>query len=349
MKLYANQLPQQLTKGIQPCYLLFGDEPFQIDDSRRKIRAAAKQQGFEEFIRLSDDDQFDWSELQQHCQSMSLFSSKKLIELELTHTKLPTAGADVIKKIAVELDADTVLVIFGQKLDNSQTRNAWFKALDKIGCYVPVYDIQGPHLERWLKQQLKERSISMNQQAQFYLLDYTRGNLLACAQELDKLHMVLGGSQVIELAHVQEYVADQSRYSVFQLIDSLWAGNTQSCITILQRLKAEELEPNIIMWSLQKDVTLILQLAEAQQYGLELEKVFDKARVWKNKQQGYLRASQIIPLEVLNAAVEKLNQIDLALKSSQSGCPYTQFTHVCMMLTGHMGLKDLALPLVMEH
>ena len=347
MKIYANQLAQHLAQGLSPCYLLFGDEPFQIEDSRSQIKQAARSQGVEEFIRLSNDDQFNWQDLVQHCQSMSLFATKKLIELELTGSKMPAGGSEAIKAIASELGEDTTLVLFGPKLDANQTKATWFKALDKLGLYVPVYEITGPHLERWLQGQLKTRQLQMSREAQLYLLDFTRGNLLACAQELDKLFMILGANTSIDLNQVQAYVADQSRYSVFQLMDSLLAGRADECITILHRLQLEELEPNLLLWSMQKDVQLLLQLAQANQYGQDTKTVFDQARVWKNKQSLYLQASRRVPLDVLQNAIARLHQIDVGIKSFQIASVYAMFGHVCLLLCGNPVLMTLDLPMVL--
>lgn len=347
MKLYANQLPSQLQKGLQPSYLLFGDEPFQIDDSRRMIKKAAKADGVEEFIRLTDDDQFDWLELLDHCQSMSLFSSRKLIELELTSGKIAKAGSDVINQIAQQLSQDTILVIFGPKLEQNQTRAAWFKALDKAGCYVPVYEIEGQHLRRWLQQQLQQKNMQMTPDAQSYLLELTAGNLLACSQELEKIQMANQGL-FFDIQDIQKLVADQSRFSVFQLVDQLWLGNGDKCVTILDRLQAEEFEPNMLIWSLQKDLLLVKQLAEANRFGLPHKDILDKHKVWKNKQQQFITAAQRIPYTVLERAIEYLSQIDQQLKQHVLAAPYSLFAHLFIMLTGKYDLANLPLPLVIE-
>ncbi len=347
MKIYANQISNTLKGGLAPCYLLFGDEPFQIDDCRLQIKQTAKQQGVEEFIRLSDDDQFEWDELIDHCQSMSLFSSSKVIELELTSGKMPKAGSDAIKQVVEQLSNETCLVIFGPKLESSQTRAAWFKSLDKLGVYIPVYDIDGNHLQRWLKEQLSKRKMQMSFDAQTYLLEFTAGNLLACAQELEKIAMALGPVN-IALADVKSLVADQSRYSVFQLLDQLWAGNAKQCIHTLERLKVEELEPNIILWALQKDVMLIQQLNQAMTYQLDTKPILDEHKVWKNKQSQYLNQAKRIPSDILTAAVHQLSQIDQAIKFHHVNCPYSLFAHVCLMLTGAGALANVELPLNLE-
>lgn len=345
MKLYANQLSQQLKQGLDACYMLFGDEPFQIDDSRKQIKALARSQGVDEFIRLVDDDQFDWAELLDHCQAMSLFSSRKLIELELTSGKLNKQASDIIQQVAGQLSQDTILVIFGPKLEQNQTRAAWFKALDKQGCYIPVYEIEGQHLRRWLQQQLQQRNLQMTPDAQNYLLELTAGNLLACSQELEKITMA-NTAAFIDITDVEKLVADQSRFSVFQLMDQLWLGNSEKCLTMINRLQSEEVEPNILIWSMQKDVTLVQQLVQAKQFNLDTKPILDSHRVWKNKQQQFINAANKLPIDVVNKALEYLSQIDQGLKQSTVAAPYSLFAHIALMLTGKFELAQLPLPIV---
>lgn len=347
MKLYANQLPTELNKGIKPCYLLFGDEPFQIAESRDLIKRAAKNNGVEEVIRLVEDDQFDWEDLRQHCQAMSLFANSKLIELELTSNKVSKAGADVLKDICAELSGTTILVLFGPKLDASQTKAAWFKSLSGIGNYIPVYEIEGPHLKRWLQTQLSQRQLTMSGDAQAYLLNYTAGNLLACSQELDKLKMALPDSPTLSLSAIEQYIANQARYTVFQLMDSVLKGDANLALTILGRLKLEEFEPNILVWSIQKDALIIKALQDVLMMPgshKDTKPVFDQHRVWKNKQASYLSAANRLTASLVNQVIQELAQFDVALKQFQLTCPYTLASHICLKLCGIDTLKHYEWP-----
>ncbi|GAB2992204.1 DNA polymerase III subunit delta [Psychrosphaera aestuarii] len=344
MKIYANQLPAELNKGLANCYLIFGDEPFQVNEARDLIKSKAKQQGIDEFIRLSDDEQFDWEDLQQHCQAMSLFSSTKLIELELSSNKIGKVGSDTLKQIASTLTSDTVLVIFGGKLEAAQTKSAWFKAVSQNGVFIPIYEIDGPHLQRWLKQQLLNRNLNLTPDAQAFLISFTSGNLLACAQELDKLKLSHPNSPTLTLELIQGQVADQSRYTVFQLTDALWENKPDRCLSILGRLKLEEFEPNIILWSLNKDISLILLLQNALKFNESTSAIFDSHRVWKNKQALYTRVAQSINPELLKQAMKQLSELDQALKFHTVDCPYTLFAHICLLVSGYQELATFPLP-----
>ncbi len=344
MKIYANQLPNELNKKLSGCYLLFGDEPFQINEARTLIKQAAKQHGVEEIIRLADDDQFEWEDLKQHLQAMSLFSSTKLIELELTTNKIGKVGSDTLKEIAHDLSSDNILVLFGSKLEAAQTKSAWFKTLSEIGLYVPVYEIEGQHLKRWLQQQLQSRQLNLTPDAQTFLLNFTAGNLLACAQELDKLKISLPNTPMLSLEQIEQYVTNQSRYTVFQLSDALWANNTQQCITILSRLKLEAFEPNIILWSLQKDLLLVQQLQNALRFNEVTKTVFDQHRVWKNKQSQFLNVAKSLNPILMSQALQQLSAIDQALKFNTVDCPYTLFSHICLLLNGYSQLQAFEIP-----
>ena len=344
MKIYANQLPQELKKGLASCYLIFGDEPFQTNEARDLIKSKAKHLGFEEFIRLADDDQFEWDDLIEHTQSMSLFSSTKLIELELTSNKIGKIGSDTLKRVSESLGDDTVLVIFGSKLEAAQTKSAWFKSLSSVGCYIPIYEIEGPHLQRWLQQQLTVKGLNLTPDAQSFLLAFTAGNLLACSQELDKLKLSHPNSPTLTLEILEQQVSDQSRFTVFQLTDALWGNKPEQCLSILGRLKLEDFEPNIILWSLAKDLNLIAKLQNAKIFSESTQDIFDSARVWKNKQNTYLNVAQRLNPTLVKQALSQLSDIDKALKFYAINCPYTLFAHICLLLNGYETLSSFEMP-----
>jgi DNA polymerase-3 subunit delta len=313
--------------------MIFGDEPFQIQQCRQLIKNATKQQQFEEVIRLVDDDQFDWQSLYQHCQSMSLFAEKQLIELELHSGKVPKANGDILQDILPQLGEDTILVLFGPKLESSQTKTAWFKALDKAGLYIPVYEIDGQHLNRWLQQQMQQSQVQLAPDAQQFLLTYTSGNLLACAQELEKLALLFP-NQLITLQQLESVLQDQSRYTVFQLLDTLLKRNAELCISILGQLKIEELEPNIIIWGLKKELSTIQAIQQANLYNLPVNDVFSEYKVWKNKQSLYLQLANQVPENVVSNCLSKLSSVDIINKSEPNICSYTLLAHICILFCG---------------
>ena len=50
MRIYHNQLTNTLNQGFKPVWLIFGDEPWQKNNSLAEIKTHYQQQGFDELI-----------------------------------------------------------------------------------------------------------------------------------------------------------------------------------------------------------------------------------------------------------------------------------------------------------
>ncbi|MFQ3276849.1 MAG: DNA polymerase-3 subunit delta, partial [Colwellia sp.] len=125
MKIYHNQLDNTLRQGFKPVWLVFGDEPWQKNNSLAVIKNNAKNQGFSEIIRFSSDTSFNWQQLLDEYQSLSLFASQRIIEVELTSVKVGDAGNKALLALAERLtqDAnsghatqDVIFIFHGEKL-----------------------------------------------------------------------------------------------------------------------------------------------------------------------------------------------------------------------------------------
>ena len=222
MQVYPNRFNATLKKGLQPFYLIFGDEPQQKLTAINQIREVATEQGFDERQTLVADAQFDWSTLLEATQTLSLFSSRQYIELELPTGKPGTQGSKILTELSAQNNPDILLVIHGAKIGKDVQNSKWFKAIDKHGTYVPCYPLEGNALQQWLMEQMRTQGLQVTPDVTRLLAEYCEGNLLAASQEIEKLCLLYpNGNPTLE--EVEQAVVDQSRYNVFQLIDVLLA------------------------------------------------------------------------------------------------------------------------------
>ena len=120
---------------------MFGDEPQQKFDVIEQIRAKAKANGFEERTVLVAETGFNWNQLTEATQSMSLFSSQQFIELELPTGKPGTEGSKMLQEVAASLNPDILLLVHGPKIGKDVQRGKWFKVLDDLGASVLCYPL----------------------------------------------------------------------------------------------------------------------------------------------------------------------------------------------------------------
>lgn len=325
-KLYANQLATQLTQGLAPCYLIFGEEPLQKFEAVEEIRLAAKQQGFLERISFSADAQFDWQALHNELSAMSLFAERRLIELELVPAKAPAGMNEQLKLLANQLHNDIVLVIHGSRSHSEVSKLAWFKQLQAQAVQVPIYPLDERQQRQWLQQRAQHLKVQLTSDALQLLQQHCAGNLLAAKQELEKLALT-HPTERVDAELFSRFLADHSSYNVFQLIDAVLIGNSAEALHRLKRLLEQDTEAVIIAWQLQKELLQLRQLSLAAQTG-NLNEQFKQLAIWPKRQPLYQQAIKRLTVRWLEYVLQELAAFDRGYKAGHLSDPLLALAHL---------------------
>jgi len=261
MNVRPDQLPAMIAKNNYPVYMVSGDEPLQQMESLDVIRAFLRKQDFSEREILDVDAQFDWQRLLDEAANMSLFATRRIVELRLPSGKPGRQGSQVIKDYLARPPEDTVLIINAGKVDGNAKKSAWYKAIDQTGLVVQCWPVPIDKLSPWLRQRFKARDMDADADVLSYISQHVEGNLLAADQEIEKLYLLLGPGK-ITYADVSEAVTSQSRFSVFELVDMMLTGDSKRVIRIIAGLKAEGIVPVVVNWALAKDIRLLALVAQ---------------------------------------------------------------------------------------
>ncbi|MBL8526373.1 MAG: DNA polymerase III subunit delta, partial [Burkholderiales bacterium] len=111
MRLATEQLPRELARGVKPLYTVYGPETLLALEAADRIRAAARAAGYVEREVLTVEPGFNWADLRLTGQSLSLFGSRRLIELRIPSGKPGTEGAAAIETYVRALPPDTVTLV----------------------------------------------------------------------------------------------------------------------------------------------------------------------------------------------------------------------------------------------
>ena len=120
----------------------------------------------------------------------------------------------------------------------------------------------------WIGARLASRGLSATPDAVALLAQRVEGNLLAAAQEIDKL-VVLHGKGRIDAAEMETLVADSARFDAFKLTDAAFAGDGARALRILAGLRAEGDELIALMGWLVNQLQLALRLANARDFAAQ--------------------------------------------------------------------------------
>ena len=283
MKINANQLSSHLQKNLAPCYLVTGDEHLLVDEALDAIRSAAREQGFMSRDLHVATTGFDWAQLRNSSSNLSLFAEKRIVELRLPTGKPGRAGSQAIVDLVENTDAELMLIVSGPKLDRSAQSSKWAKSVDGKGISVPVWPIDARELPGWIAERMRRAGLQPDHGAVALIADRVEGNLLAADQEIEKLRLILGEGKVTA-DDVGSAVANSSRYDVFKLVDAALTGDARRALKILSGLRAEGVEPVIVVWALARELRTLAGLTETVSRGTDLASGMQKSGVWRNRQ-----------------------------------------------------------------
>lgn len=342
MKLSAEQLGEQLKKRLAPVYFLSGDEPLQLAEAADAIRQAARAAGYGSRELFYADTGFDWGSLQEAADSFSLFGEKRILDLRLP-AKPDKAAAAALARYAERPAEDAVLIVSSAKIGGAEQKSRWYQAIDRIGVVVQVWPLEGEQLLRWLDRRLNAKGLLADRSGIRILAARVEGNLLAAAQEIEKLHILYGKGKIDD-DQIVKAVADSARYDVFDLAEEVLRGHTQKAYRVLTGLKAEGVAPAVALWALTRDVRLIGNIMALVAQGTPTESALAKCQVWDKRKSTVLQALQRLNRDSIHRTLLLSARADRVIKGMETGDPWEELLSVCVSLTAPSGTRITAKP-----
>jgi DNA polymerase III subunit delta len=334
MRLKPEQLSAALQKGLMPVYFITGDGPLQLGEMADLVRKAARNAGFESREILSAETGFEWNQLAISASSLSIFANKKIIDLRLPLAAPGAEGSKALIAYCERLPEDTLLLITAGKVSGSALKARWLEALDKVGVIIQVWPLEGQELIRWLQQRMQQRGLHAETDGMRILASRIEGNLLAAAQEIEKLY-VLYGTGNLSTQQILDVVADSSRYDVFKLMDSVLSASVNRIIRILSGLRAEGIAPPVVLWAVTREVRVLIKIKWALSQGQNKEAVFKNNQIWDKRKQLINNALTRLNDSDLNSILVLSAKADRQIKGQQQGDAWETLLAVCLMLANY--------------
>jgi DNA polymerase-3 subunit delta len=249
---------------------------------------------------------------------MSLFATRRLIDLRLPTGRPGIDGAKAINAFCADPPPDVTLLITAMEWSNKHD-GAWSKKLDASGTMV-VFNAPRPNeWGNWIGARLASRGLSATPDAIALLAERVEGNLLAAAQEIDKL-AVLHGQGRIDFTEMENLVADSARYDAFKLTDAAFAGDGARALRILAGLRTEGDELIALMGWVVNQLQLALRLANANDLAAQVR----IEHLWPAREQLFRKALRRAPREHWLQCLARASRIDRMAKGREQGNPWQE-------------------------
>lgn len=327
MKIQANQLSAHLKTSLAPCYLVTGDEHLLVAEALDTIRDSARDRGFSTRELHVATAGFDWTQLAASSSNLSLFAEQRIIELRLPTGKPGRSGGQAIVDLVEMSGPDNLFIVTAPKLDKSSAASKWAKAIGQKGVTLAIWPIGVRELPGWIANRMRSAGLKPERDAVTLIADRVEGNLLAAGQEIEKLRLLLGEGPVTA-EDVNNAVANSSRYDVYKLTDAALAGDAARAVKILGGLRAEGVEPVIVMWALTRELRTLSRLDDIVRQGGDLGGAMQKSGVWQNR-QGLVRGCVSRHQHGdFHRMLKVSGRADAAAKGQRAGDPWQMATDI---------------------
>ena len=310
MELNVDRIAAHLAgEPLRPAYLVAGPEPLLVLEAADAVRVAARAQGIEEReVHDMEGRDADWDALAASIHAPSLFASRRLIEVRLPTGKPGNEGSKLVCEFCAQPPADVVLLVVANEWSNRHA-GKWSEAIGRVGHSCIAWQVKPHELNGWIDRRLRSRGVKAAPDAVARLAQRIEGNLLAAAQEVDKLALLMQGdaaAKPLDAEAMDALVADSARFDVFRLVDAALNGNPPQVSRMLGGLRAEGEAVPALMGMVVKELQTTAALARARNLAAECK----AQRIWPAKEAVYKRALGRHPPERWQRFLAEAGRVD---------------------------------------
>lgn len=331
MQISANALVKHLSGTPSPVVVIVGDEPLAKAESLDSVRQYARKLGAEERTSLLVERQFNWQTVTQFSQHFSLFSSHRILEIHIPGGKPGVDGAKVLSELAQQPMPDTTTIITLPTLERESKNSVWYQHLQAHALVVELKEVVVTQLPAWIKQRLAQQNQHTDDDSLVFMAQQVEGNMLAAHQEIQKLALLYPTGE-ITAAEIKDAVLNVARFDAFQLGEAMLQGDSERTIRILQGLQDEGEQPVAVMNPLIWLIRPLLRIKQAEAQGENLQSAMASARLFGDRQLLVKSAAQRLSIRQVEAALQKLSEIDRMAKGMMQGDAWLEISRLCFGL-----------------
>ena len=303
-------------------WIIHGQEPLLEQNLLDAFRKSWQQQEVER-QRHDISSVNDWKNVFNALNSLSLFSQQLAIEV---HGNIkPDANGLKLLKHYIQHNEHNLLLIVLPKQDSSSLKSAFFQVVEANGVVVQLAAAYPQDRQRILAIEAEKLGIQLNHDAWQWLMQHHEHNLLAAKNSLMRVADTFPDIQQIQIEQLYACLQDQSRYTTYDLSDALLIGNLAQSIKIYQYLIAAGEPDSLILWTLNKEMRLLMQLFEQPHNAIQIG-------IWKTKVSQYQQALRRLNPRQFLLWPELLLRIDAAIKGMSKENP----EHLMLQAVGEL-------------
>lgn len=311
-------------KKFAPVYLVYGDEPFLIKETKQVLVGNAIEESEMDF-NFSSHDLEDGSSLEQAMEDAETFpfmGERRLVfihnPLFLTAEKKKEKGDQNLSSLEAYLasPAPYTILVFIAPYEKLDERKKITKLLKKHSTVLEAKKLKEHDIKGWIKQRVSQAGVQIEDQAISRVIELAGTNLFMLAGEIDKLALYAYETSLITADMVNDLTARSIEQNVFDLIDRAVHNRIDEALRLYYDLLKQKEEPLKILALLAGQFRLIYQVKNLSGKGYGQQQIASQLKVHPFRVKLAGSHAQAFSNDQLSSIMMSLAESDLEMKTS---------------------------------
>lgn len=260
-------------RTFKQMYLLCGDEPFLVNNYKKRLREAIAGDDTMNFNYFEGKSP-DVREIISLADTMPFFSERRLILID---------GSGFFKGAPEELVnylpqmPDTTCMIFCES--EVDKRNKLYKKVKDMGYVAELNKQNSDQLMKWAAGILAKDGKKITKQVMEYFLERTGDDMENIRTELEKLICYTMDREVITKEDVEAVGTVHVTNRIFDMVSAIVAGNTRKAMDLYEDLLTLKEPPMRILFLIARQFNQLLQVKELAAKGSDKSVIASKLKV----------------------------------------------------------------------
>ncbi|WP_298626084.1 DNA polymerase III subunit delta [uncultured Legionella sp.] len=330
MQIKQQALTHQIQKNIAPLYVLVGQDNYLIEESLNTIKAFIKSKYECDEKMISIQSVEDWNTVYEESNSYSLFSETTLLNIFYDKKTIDASGKKMLTTYLNAVNSRCFIII---RAPNVPAKQLLWLSNNNQALVVVAYPLSADAMKNWICSRFKFYSLNTSTEVNELIYQYTQGNMLACAQVIEKIALSNSPGSIISKELALEHLFNQSDYSLFELVDACLLGHADKAIQIVRQASSNKSEATLVLWMLTQETRILIQLLYLIQQKIDFKTACSQLKIWPQKANMYQIAIKRFNNTLLQQALLYCKCIDEQIKSSLNSQVWNSLEKLALSLS----------------
>ncbi|WP_343155327.1 DNA polymerase III subunit delta [Buchnera aphidicola (Kurisakia onigurumii)] len=262
------------------------------------------------------------------CNENDLFNKRKIITIIL---KKENYTDTLYKKIIIFIQKITknffIIVILNFSI--KKKNNSIFNTKIKKGVIIDCNIVNKKRSLQWINYKEKFYKLYITIEAKTILYEFYYGNFLLLIKMFEFIKLTFIKKNIITEDDLKKIIFNDSKYTSFEWINTIFSGKKIESIKILNKLKENQLNPIHLIRLLQKDLLLLIQIKSNNKI---IYKFLQEKKIWKNKLNMFMRTIKLNSLNKLCKIIKLLLISELSIKNNHEYFSWITLKNICLLI-----------------